>query len=63
MAGQSVQQADIPTIPVPHDLLNDFKNVCHNFTTLDFSFIILWKIVAFYNYCRIIYCDNNLVKV
>lgn len=28
-------------------LLNDFKNVCHNFTTLDFSFIILWKVVAF----------------
>ena len=28
-------------------LLDDFKNICHNFTTLDFSFIILWKIVAF----------------
>lgn len=47
MAGQSVQQADIPTIPCLTILLNDFKNVCHNFTTLDFSFIILWKIVAF----------------
>ena len=45
MAGQSVQQADIPTIPVPP--IDDFKNICHNFTTLDFSFIILWKIVAF----------------
>ena len=26
---------------------DDFQNICHNFTALDFSFIILWKIVAF----------------